>query len=687
MRRTFSAVLTVLALAAAPGAQQPRQHEVALEAAMRTETVDGDLRKAIGQYEALAKSGDRIVAAKALLRMAECYHKLGDAQAKATYERLVRDFADQKDAVAVARARLGDSAAPSVASKGDRAVWTGRDVDLFGTISPDGRYLTYVDWGGFMNVLVRDLVAGTSRPLTPNTRSGEFGIPSWSAISRDGDQVVYAWDLPNRREELRVASLRATGIPSFRVVREAPEGEFMHPFDWSPDGKFVAVELEREDRSSQIGVLSVQDGSLRGLKSIDWRGVGKMVFSPDGRFIAYDLLADTRDRMHIYVMAVDGSREALVVDDASNNHVMGWAADGQLVFASDRTGSRSLWTVLVEDGRAKNAPRLAKDNIGSTWSLGLTPGGTLFLWQHASPSFVRVAPFDLATGTIPAGGSTIFQRFVDSRGRPAWSPDGRWLSYISCSADGAGPCNLFVRSGETGAVRQVPHELGYLAFPRLSPDGRTIVANGTDLKGRQGVQLIDVATGKTTTVKPFTNPLRSRNPEWSADGRAIRYMENHDADAVLVEHEVGTQQTHEVFRTASANINTIRVSPDGKRVGFVRNWPDSKGASFVVAELPSGEPRVVFEATGTFAINGVHWHWMPDSQSVIVMKGAPSFELWQLPLTGVPRKLAVDARQWGEGFQINPDGRSIAFVAQAGESGAEVWALENFLPRTKIATR
>ena len=57
---------------------------------------------------------------------------------------------------------------------------------------------------------------------------------------------------------------------------------------------------------------------------------------------------------------------------------------------------------------------------------------------------------------------------------------------------------------------------------------------------------------------------------------------------------------------------------------------------------------------------------------------------WRVPLTGQARKLDIDTSHWdrfgGGDFQLHPDGRQMAFVAAAGEPGAEVWALENFLP-------
>lgn len=38
---------------------------------------------------------DRAVVATALVRMAECYQKLGDAESRKIYERVAREFADQ----------------------------------------------------------------------------------------------------------------------------------------------------------------------------------------------------------------------------------------------------------------------------------------------------------------------------------------------------------------------------------------------------------------------------------------------------------------------------------------------------------------------------------------------------------------------------------------------------------------
>jgi len=124
--------------------QAAAQAEKLLASAQHKATIDGDLKGAIEEYRKIVAGAgsNRALAAQALIEMAQCHQKLGDAEARRIYERIVRDYADQVEAVKSARARLGGAEPAVAAARGDRAVWTGRDVDLFGTISPDGRFLS-----------------------------------------------------------------------------------------------------------------------------------------------------------------------------------------------------------------------------------------------------------------------------------------------------------------------------------------------------------------------------------------------------------------------------------------------------------------------------------------------------------------------------------------------------------------
>src|SRR5258705_13654867 len=87
----------------------------------------------------------------------------------------------------------------------------------------------------------------------------------------------------------RSIGLQGTGVPEFRRLFDNEDVNYVSPDDWSPDGKWLAVQLHRKDRSTQIGLIAIQDGSLRVLKTVGWRGATRLLFSSDGRYLAFDL--------------------------------------------------------------------------------------------------------------------------------------------------------------------------------------------------------------------------------------------------------------------------------------------------------------------------------------------------------------------------------------------------------------
>src|SRR5205823_5307094 len=68
----------------------------------------GNLRQAIDLYEHAAQSAgaNRTLAAKALLRAAGCYEKLGEPKAAELYAAVVRTYPEQRESVSAAQAAL-----------------------------------------------------------------------------------------------------------------------------------------------------------------------------------------------------------------------------------------------------------------------------------------------------------------------------------------------------------------------------------------------------------------------------------------------------------------------------------------------------------------------------------------------------------------------------------------------------
>ena len=318
--------LMIAALTACTGgvlllAESPRTAEVQFKAAQHKEQVEGDLKGAIEQYKKIAQISDRTLAARALVAIGQCYEKLGNAEARNAYERVVREFADQAESVGQARTRLVALQSPAAAHVAARQIWTGPGVDGdgYGSPSPDGRYLTFTNWETG-DLGLRDLTTGTNRLLTNSggwEASGDYA--ERSVVSPDGRQVAYSWFIEKEhRDELRVIPI--SGGASRTLYRGGDNRSTrMQPRGWTPDGKQLLVLHTLPDRTNQIAMISVQDGSVRALKSFGWQ-YPWLSISPDGRYVAYPLPGGEKAQARgIFVLATDGSRETAVVQSPAQS--------------------------------------------------------------------------------------------------------------------------------------------------------------------------------------------------------------------------------------------------------------------------------------------------------------------------------------------------------------------------------
>ncbi len=202
------AVLAGLLATSLAIAQKDDQAEVLMQAAHQKQLVEGQMEEAIQLYKRIVQehAGNRAVAAQALLEMGQCYEKLGNAEARKAYERVLREYADQPE-VAEARRRLAALGQPAGSGNGSemvtRRVWAGSDVEAGVSLSPDGRYLSCID-GTTGDLALRDLATGKMRRLTKGGSSTDF-MPS--AISPDGREVAYNWFTKDGSQELRLVSL------------------------------------------------------------------------------------------------------------------------------------------------------------------------------------------------------------------------------------------------------------------------------------------------------------------------------------------------------------------------------------------------------------------------------------------------------------------------------------------------
>jgi Tol biopolymer transport system component len=672
--------------------------EVALRTAIERETVKGDLKGAIDQYKKLAQGKDRAVAAKALLHMADCYRKMGDADARKVYERIVREFADQPEAVAAARVHLDGSPTSAAAT---RRVWTVTPEASMGysSTSADGRQLTYIVYRNrgsaatVSNLFVRDLVTGASRQVTDAAAENSpdkpetYVEPEESAFSRDGKRLAYAWlRAKDNRYELRVVDLTGSGIPQFRRLFASEDVQWIGPDDWSPDGKWIAVQLYRKNGPGEFALVSVADGSLRVLKSRpDHRGAKRLIFSPDGRYLAYDLFPDENAfQRNVFVMPLDGGPEVAAV--VSPSGLVGWSPDGsRLIFRSDRTGSMAFWSQAIVDGKPKGSSELLRRDIGDVWPIRLTPSGALLtIINNGLGTSFRVADFDFAAAKFLSQPVDPVQAFVGTNSNPAFAPGGKSLAYLSRRQ---GPdLVLAIRSMDTGKVLELHPRLRFLfqTDPAWSPDGRAVAVSGIGLDERPGIYRVDVSSGAVSPIALSPERHRFLFPAWSSDGTKIYYYDNAieaPIEPAFIERDLSTGRDREVIRRP--NLGAVNLSPDGKFI--VTGSLDAAAKAFSVLLIPTiGNQVKELMRTNQAEWGGV-WGWAPDSQSFLVRKkNGNVLEVWRVSLDGsAPQKTDLQADPAFGALRASSNGRQVAFQVQEERKPEEVWVTENFLRASK----
>lgn len=666
---------SLLTMAAQPAAQAGSP-SVALRAAVETETVKGDLKSAIEQYKILAQSSERVVAAQALLRLADCYQKLGDAQAKPVYERLVREFADQKDVVAMARARMGSQRINGTGMVA-RQLWTTTNYSQV-SIASDGRRAAVAE-GSNSEIQIREFATGriTRLKVTADPASGAY--PEWPVLSPDLTQVAYAYAGPDTNWNYQVR-IKATQVdaPSRALGNGFP---YMYVNGWAPDGKSVLVTNFGEQDVAQVTWISTVDGAVRVLKSLNWQA-GRPALSPDGKFIAYDVRrVPGTPNSEIVILAADGSSESVVAPAPGVNASPVWADNGsRLLFKSDRSGTFGIWSVAVRNGKADGAATRLKADVGDIDLIGFS--GTSLMYGHRSGSTdIFAIDLDSQAGTVRGDVTRLVDTFVGSNLNPAASPDRKFLAFHRRTAASNQWSTLVIRSMESGAERIVPTVFRYAATPVWVDGGQSIVQVARDAQNNRTIYKVDLKSGDVTRM--IDTGSMAPGASVSPDGRrayAGDTFVDHPALAVIdIASGARTQMSH-----AGAATRGVAASPDGRSVAFVtvESFPPTR-THLYVADSDGGNVRAILttEKQGEVPVFGGGTRWSPDSRFIYFVRGTGS--LWRIAASGgAPVLVGQLGNMRVRTIDVASDGRQVIFGTDSGFT-VEIWALENVLPAQK----
>ncbi|MCJ7580868.1 MAG: tetratricopeptide repeat protein [Candidatus Aminicenantes bacterium] len=692
-------IFVILSLGMAEGFLGQQSVDELYESAVFEKESEGDLEAAIKLFQEIISRfpESRKVAAKAQLQIGMCYEMLGLKEAQKAYKDVVTNYPEQAEAVRMAREKLSrlqqalTLSKPGVQEFSQRQVWAGNDVDNSGKISPDGRYLSIVDWGTG-NLAVRDMSTGKNRNITKNgswkTDATEFAMSSvWSS---DSKKLAYNWVNEGKKKvELYVIGLDDSEP---RLLHQMDfKQKWIEPVDWSSDGKDVLVFLT-EGRNCQLALISAEDSSIRLLKTFEAVDPVPMnaEFSPDGRFIVYDFpqMKTTREK-NIGVITSDGKQSVPLVTHSADDRLMGWSPDGKwILFKSDRTGTWDAWIIPISEGSPAGEPMLVKRGIGMVSPLSFSADGS-FYYSTASGMFdVFTAKIDPETGRIVEAPKKEPLPYEGFNTYPLWSPDGKQLMYISMRGHMNRERALCLYSPDTGSVREIDlkDEFVYFAYPHWSPDSRSILLGVEHIHGGNGIYTVDVQTNDVSLIiqaESGDSYGTFWSPAFTPDRKSLYYIHEKETGGVfrIMERDLQSGKEKVLLKTPPNDNNMLSLSPDGKQLALILR-EEKNMRMLKVMPVEGGEPKELhrFELKGR---NIVGLDWSPDGRYIYFVKMVPEgYELWRISAEGGQAENLDLTTPGFISLNFHPDGQRITFASRvADKMFPEIWVMENFLPR------
>jgi TolB protein len=193
---------------------------------------------------------------------------------------------------------------------------------------------------------------------------------------------------------------------------------------WSPDGTQIAFQSKRGGGDWQIHVMKA-DGSDKRMVT-DGKGLARSpVWSPDGKTLAYMLSDGKSSSSEIYVVPASGGAAKAITSNGSVKSNPLWTHDGQSIAFIQGSGDRDNTIAVVSV--AGGQPR------------GITEPGAIKGLQ-LSPTESRLAYYriltesqgtDILTVSLDGGSPTVVTPDSPDDYLPAWSPDGKRLTWMS----------------------------------------------------------------------------------------------------------------------------------------------------------------------------------------------------------------------------------------------------------------
>jgi eukaryotic-like serine/threonine-protein kinase len=596
--------------------------------------------------------------------------------------------------------RRGASEVP--AQPTEKQVTANPPEDYVGTaaISPDGKYVAYVDLTGLM---VRAVDSGETRPISLPADFPAAQIWQIRWFPEGGKLLITRG--PSDSEELSIWTVAVLGEASPKRLRQ----DALYPAI-SPDGKsLVFLSGGGFGRPLEIWVSGVNGETPRKLVAAEeGQDLESPVWSPDGRWVAY-WRRKTKSpgsgpaETSIEIQAAAGGLSKTLVSESSLPAstaltdcwagCLCWPPNSNLVFTvldrSARSSSEwksSLWEVDVdpEKGSASEKPRQFTQGTEFTpQDLTTTADGKVLAFRKQRINEdVYVGDLDSSSDALKTP-----RRFtLDNHNSypEAWMPDNRSILFAS---NRNGKWELFRQGLNDSAPEKIVSGAGddHLGTGSgLSPDGRWILYweipasqdKAPPTSGRIMRQPVGGGSPETVFEFPYAEIRRADFfcPQKPGNPCVLNGVEGESVTFYAFDPMHGKGDL--LGKIDAARSETLGfgwgISPDGSQLAVVHYSHKDRVEIFRLSDRTWHEIAV---DSGWGLYQSIAW--AADGKGFFLTTWLPeSFNLVHVTLSGKVQLLLSNAhRQWMYGPRPSPDGKHLAFMAQTWDSN--VWLLEN----------
>lgn len=513
-------------------------------------------------------------------------------------------------------------------------VWSGIGPGLTGDISPDGKYLSDINWdtGDLKLINIR---TNEMRDLTGE--GYETGYAWMSEFSTNGKNIAYEWyHYQTGTHELRIYSFETSDFKTLIPANE--EVLYLEPLDWSRNDDQILVAKQEEYKNWELGMVSTNNGLYKKIIELDWNAPGGLHpfaypnanLSPDDKFIGFDYKTDVSLSYDLFTVCVKTGTMNILYKGEGNDRFLSWSEDGkEVLFYSDRSGLPSLWKLKVKDGKSIGEPKMIMENVQGLTPIGLSKKG--FVYGVRSGDFntytteLNRNTWEIIRKPEPMDSACFCRNNVGD-----WSRDGDSLMFIRFYDLPSARESVVIKSLNNQQEREIffpwdfHNKTGTVAW--VAND--TILIDGNS-HGYSGIHTFNLKTGEIAIPSDF-----------GSEGFFQRFKTNSDGSKLYVEMRFQNPRVV-VFGTSSGASSTVfegkiipsslAVSPKDDKLAYLKN--DSLGKlKLEVFDLKTDKSEVV-----TMREEGelnLPLTWTSDGKTILVGVTLPNKEvgLWAIDL-------------------------------------------------------